>query len=109
MSYVTNVLLHIGTLEDEEARMAEVNRFLEARHGGLVSLQSSGDWYGGTKGFEASLWVGAFNYLDREGFLRHLLTVAWEYPDEVQVIWCGQDDDVFSIVTLNDAPAWRAP
>lgn len=102
MSYVTNVLLGFDVLEDEDARIAEVNTFfsVERHRRGLVSLEAPGDWYGGTKGFEHPLFVGAFNYFDEEGFLRHLRLLPWEYPEHVQVILCRQDDDVFSIVTL---------
>jgi protein associated with RNAse G/E len=103
MSVVTNLILHIGILEDEEDRIKDVNEFWEDGIG-LVSFDSSDlprGWYGGTKMLEANLYVGAFNYLDLDEFITHLEKIRWEYPEEVQVIVKEQEDDLFRIIQLS--------
>lgn len=104
MSVVTNLILHIGISEDEEERIKDVNKFFEDKNG-LVSLDDSKiprGWYGGSKMLECNLYIGAFNYLDLDEFIKHCKNIKWEYPDEIQIIVKEQEDDLFRIIKLGD-------
>jgi len=103
MSNVTNVILHMGILEDARARIQEVNDLSSLRDGGtgtfLVNANPN-DVSGGTKALEATIFLAAFNHLHLGEFMRELKTIAWEHPDELQVIVQEQDDEIFRILTL---------
>jgi hypothetical protein len=99
MSEVTNVLLAFSILEDDDARIADVNAWLEASCGhALKSVWDNRDCYGGGKAMEAPLFAAALNYLPLDQFLAHLRTVRWKEPDCVQLILRGQHDDRWRII-----------
>ncbi len=102
MSVVDNCILSFCILEDEDNRLADVNRFFGDREGfiGVEDLSLPGGWYGGTKFLETPLFIGAFNYFEEAEFVEHLKTIGWEHPENVQLIIQRQSDDVFSIVTI---------
>ena len=94
MSWVTNVILHVGLFDRE--LVSKVNEFFE-RDGikGFVSLDDDSlpqGWYGGTKFLEASFSAGAFNYLDMNNLLAHIRTIEWSQPESVQLIVVDQED-----------------
>ena len=64
MSYVTNVILYIGILNDVDAKIKEVNAYFEDdSFNGLVSVEDEklpNGWYGGSKYLECDLFIGAF-------------------------------------------------
>jgi hypothetical protein len=94
MSEVTNVLLAFSILEDADARIAEVNAWLdEVEQLPLGSVWDSDSAVGGGKRMDAPLYAGAFNYFDLPGFLAFLRTVAWSQPSDVQVIVRAHDED----------------
>ena len=97
MSRVTNVLLTFDPLEDEDARMAEVDRFFPSRGGFGGTIRDCG----GTKYLEQRVAIGAFNYLNLEAFVGHLRTkVQWEETDSVQLFVCEQEHARFHEVVL---------
>ena len=103
MSCVCDTILKIGTLESEQERLIEVNSYFEDQKGFVLldcdSLpESAKHWYGGSKVFQTTIAIGAFNYLGVEEFKEHLKNnVRWEFPDEMQLIYCNEDDDNFQI------------
>jgi len=107
MSQVTNLILTFSIGEDEDRCINAVNSY-EYRNlkMNLVSVDFNKDlekgttWYGGTKFMEARIYLGAFNYLDIQDFRNYLKTIAWQYPDLVQLIVQEQDDDKFKIIEL---------
>jgi transposase len=107
MSVVTNLILFISSLENEEARISEVNKFTyNGRQMNLVSVDYNKDmstgysWYGGTKFLEATIYIGAFNQLDIEKFRDYLRTLDWEASDLVQLIVKDDNDMKFKILEL---------
>ena len=73
MSLVTNIILHIGILEDEKEKIKEINKFFDGQS--LVSVDDENlprGWYGGSKMLECNLYIGAFNYLRIQEFIDHL-------------------------------------
>jgi len=104
MSNVTNLLLHIGMLENEKARIQEVNNyFLQRETRPLISVGDEAlpnGWYGGDKYLECHLYLGAFNYLHLNEFISHLKTITFEEPETVQLIVKEQSDDMFRIIRV---------
>lgn len=101
MSYVTNLILHMGMIEDEDERIKEVNAFFDEDDNPLVGLNEQPlppGWYGGTKYLECNLYVGAFNYFQLDDFLKHLQTIKWRAPEDVQLFIKDQDDYKFRII-----------
>jgi hypothetical protein len=102
MSVVTNIILSIGISEKPE-RIKEVNKYFD---NGICFVSVDDEklprgWYGGSKMLECEIFIGAFNHLYFEGFMEHLKSVKWEYPEILQVIIKGDDDDIFHIETLS--------
>lgn len=100
MSEVSNLLLAFSILEDANARIAEVNEWLESHEcAALKSVWDNRDCYGGGKRVEAPLYAGAINYLPLNDLLAFLRTVQWKEPDCVQLILQAQHDDRWRIIT----------
>ena len=100
MSYVTNVILNLG-LENYD-RLDDVNAFFDNQRG-FVSLEHDSlpaGWYGGNKSLEVELSVGAFNYLDLDGLVDHICGLGLGYPEDVQLLVCGQEEERFRIVGI---------
>ena len=99
MSEVTNVLLAFSILEDADARVRDVNGWLdEAGQLPLRSVWQTEAAVGGGKRMETPLYAGAFNGLDLSGFLAFLRTLVWSKPDEVQVLVHGQHDTQWRLI-----------
>ena len=109
MSRVTNTILSFSIMEDIKDRLDDVNRFESTGHfhDGHAGFEYEQSWdaqphIGGCKMLEHPTFIGAFNHFDFARFLDHLRQVKWEYADEVQVMVCGQDDDVYTLIDLRD-------
>lgn len=109
MSYVDNVVLLMGCGEvhekddgtDELPALDRLNAWLQSTEGGKLHLV---DQHGtNSKAMECYVAVGAFNYLRREEFMQAFRGAGWEDPDEVQLMFKGQDDDVFSEHRVTDS------
>jgi len=105
MSYVTNIILNLGTLEEHEERMREVNAFFEKEGKRGLVLMDEGDapryWQGGSKAMECWIAMGGFNYLALNDFQEHLKSLKWSFPEDMQLIYKEQDDDTWSIWQLD--------
>lgn len=102
MSVVDNCILSFSIMENEGDRIADVNRFF-GEHKPFISVHDDklpNGWYGGTKYLETPLLIAAFNYFEEVAFIKHLKTIGWKHPENVQLMIQRQDDDVFSIVTI---------
>lgn len=102
MSVVTNVILSFSASEidlddDYLDVIARVNKFFPVGAGFKRSVDETA---GGTKHMERPTFCGAFNYLDLEGFSKHLSNLPWKYPENVQLFVCEQDDEVYRQVEL---------
>lgn len=104
MSYVTNVILHIGILENKDQKIEEVNTyFLDRDIYPLISVVDEKlprDWYGGDKRLECNLYLGAFNYLYLDEFIAHLRTIQWKDPESLQLIIKEREDDKFRVIDI---------
>lgn len=115
MSNVTNAILLFGIEGNfmdradptEANRVREINRFFETDEGGHQKGFVNADdpalpdkWYGGAKCLECTVLLGAFNYLYLERLCKHLLTIAWECPEEVQLLVKEQEDDLWHFVDI---------
>ena len=102
MSWVTNIVLNIGLPGDEE-HIGEVNLFFEEMDvPGLISINHSlpERWYGGDQVFEANLFIGAFDWLELDNFVRHLISIKWEEPALVQLFVKEQNNATFKIIPI---------
>jgi hypothetical protein len=101
MSTVTNMILSFSVLEDEEARMKEVEAFSDD------TTWTSVDTAHG-KCMELPVFLLAANGWDLEGFVMHLRkNVKWEEPQSVRLYASGQWEDAFRQVHL--PPLLTAP
>lgn len=103
MSRVSHALLSFSVLEDESARIREVNHHLAARADGQILGDATqrdenvNPWWGGKKFPEIVLWGAALNFVNLDVVMDAVRAASWRYPAEVQVIWQAQDDDLWSL------------
>jgi hypothetical protein len=109
MSNVTNLILSIGHFDAEADKIVEVNRYFEEpeiealRCRGLVAIDDPAlpeGWYGGSKYFEAYIYLGAFNYLLLDEFIEYVRSIQWQSPESVQLVVMEQEDDRFRIIDV---------
>lgn len=94
MSTVTSMILSFSVLEDEEARMEEVEAFSEDTTWTAVDTTHG-------KCMELPVFLLAANGWDLEGFGLHLRkNVRWEEPQSVRLYVCGQQEDAFREVCI---------
>jgi hypothetical protein len=103
MSYVADTILVFSICEDEHARLADVNRVLapctcpsgQQFVGNVADFETKAGTsaYGGCKALQTPTFVAAFNYLDIEQFVEGLRTIAWEHPEEVQLLVSNENDE----------------
>lgn len=99
MSVVTNLLVSFSILEDDDARLEDLNRWLDGeQHPPLVNFWRMRECYGGSKHMEAPLLAGAFNHFEMIPFIAFLRTVRWEWPDEVQVLVRAPDESTWHVI-----------
>ena len=100
MSDVTNVILTFSILENAELRLRNVNQYFSSRWANETHTEDLFEVHdtavAGTKFLEHPTCIGAFNYLNADAFLKHVVNVPWEYPDKVQVFICDQDEDSYT-------------
>ena len=112
MSEVTNIILNIeywilnfGLIDSK--KISEVNCFFEREDLGFVSVDAETlptVWYGGTKRFEAELYLGAFNNINLKKLISHLKGIQWKSPNCVQLIVMEQNDSKFRIIEITRDP-----
>lgn len=101
MSEVNNTMLSFSVLEAEARRMVEVNASSLLRE--QVFVDNTGypaTGWGGSKYPEKPVWAAAFNYVPLEDVLEAARSAKWEYPAEVQILWHGQHDDLWTVHAL---------
>lgn len=89
MSFVTNVILTFDS--GDEKLFPEVNKFFEETCG----FKEISEHAGGTKYLEICVAVGAFNYLVLDDLIGYIHRIKWEYPENVQLFVCEQEDERF--------------
>ena len=110
MSRVTNVILYVPTLEEEEYEdgpivpVVALNRLLAAEDY-KTAFERVDQYAGGGKVFEATIFMAAFNYAATYELLRLIRSQPWTYPDEVQVFVKEEDDDGFALYGIKEEEA----
>lgn len=106
MSQVTNIIILFSCSEDESRIVNELSQF-EYKKDSFFYIKSINDktlpkhWYGGSKGFEASVLIGAFNYLNIFDLIKYMKNIKWEYIEDVQLLYKEQEDYIFNLISLN--------
>ena len=104
VSVVTNVMLHVGIVE--ERGLEEINQEFEEGTGlRCITNWEHNDW-GGTKVPECTVYAGAMNYLDVQGFMERIAAMPWTCPEEVQLFIAQQDDSRFAVYLL-ESGSWK--
>lgn len=101
MSCVTNAILCVDILEPRlwlDRVNEQINDQADAGGQQFVDINTPEAWYGGTKCWEANTAVAAFNYFPPTAIAKAVAACQWEYPENVQLIVCDQDDEQFSIL-----------
>lgn len=108
MGLVTSVALICscseGSHDEGVPAIASVNRWLREhcdapKSDGNVLVQVD-QHAGGTKGFEANLFIGGFNYLDVDGFVQAVRAAPWQDPKRVQLLIRREGDEGFEGVRM---------
>ncbi len=104
MSSITNLIIHFSCSEHRDEMINEINQYKIRGHDfDIVSADDPSlpkKWYGGSKMLEAVLLIGAYNYLDIDDLILFLKTIKWQHPEDVQVMYCTQDNFKFTLVDL---------
>jgi hypothetical protein len=103
MSHITDVILLVSVLDEDVAH--RVNEFFltSGSQSGTPGQMIRVDEYAsaGHKAMQATVYAGAFNYLDIVGFLRHVASLPWEDRSTVQVLLQDEHDDQFHLLGLD--------
>jgi len=113
MSLVTNAILAYGSGEHEPEDQGPwvdiINKFSDGttcEGQGFVGVEDTRvhgenwDWYGGHKRLECYLAIAAFNYLDLTALVRHLRSLPWYHPEDVQLFIKREVDDRFQLIDI---------
>lgn len=98
MSRVANVIL-TAALEVEDTSVAAINAYLRSRYGTHVELKNVREHAGGGKKMECDVFLVAINNLDMPELLVEFHGMGWEWPEQVQLMIKGQEEEFFSIHT----------
>ena len=99
MSLVTNVIFKVAC--GDEDKIVKLNGLFKSG----VEFKScddveGGGWYAGSRRLECYIYPGAFNYLVMEDLVDAINKIEWEYPECVQLLAQGQEDDKFEDIKL---------
>lgn len=110
MSRVTNVILHVSILEDEEfedgpiIRVVDLNRTLVLDKLN-TKFERVDQHAGGGKVFEAPVFMAAFNHCPTGIILSFVRRQPWAYPEDVQVFVKEEEDDGFKLYGITEEGA----
>lgn len=105
MSNVTNLILTFSLSEKENSIMNQICNFEYTPNGFYIKSIDDPDlprgWYGGNKMFEGKVYLGAYNYLEFDNFVTHLINnVNWKHIEDVRLFVLKDEDDFFQTVKL---------
>jgi len=105
MSWYNTVILSFNCNEYEDAedetnqdcaQLRRVNAWLKRRH--YTPLWNLNSIHSGHLGSNAVLFGGCYNYLDVDGFCRAVRRQRWQDPQDVQIIFWGDNDERFTVL-----------
>jgi hypothetical protein len=119
MSYVTSVILTYPLWEtsndsDEKedvggTRLEEINNgdwtYSDIKF--VYDFEAEQKICGGSKALERWVLIGSFNYLDVGKLMDHLNKVNWIEPYHVQLLVCGENDDVMTLFCMDKDKMWH--
>ena len=98
-STLGNILGNLGGFGD---KMGQVNAFFTERD--QPELESIDPvWEGRGKALECSVYVGAYNRLEVDDFVKHLRGIEWNAPEFVQLFVKDQEDMAFRVISIGEA------
>jgi hypothetical protein len=101
MSEVTNVLLAFSISEDADARLAEIDAFLDDHEQlPFASVWTTDAAVGGGKRMDAPLYAGAFNGFHVRRFVAFLRALPWADPEQVQVMVRAPREDGWQLIAV---------
>lgn len=105
MSQVTNIIILLSSSENETEVIHNLSKF-EYKRDNFFFIKSikdktlPKDWYGGSKRFEASALIGAYNFLNIVDLIQYMKNMKWEYIEDVQILYKEQEEDTFKLISL---------
>jgi len=101
MAHVTSIILATGY---NESGVKELLKYIEINSSfGLVSIDDEKlpqPWTGGSKPFEADLYLGGINYLDVDDMIEFARQIKWDDPEQVQFMIKVEGDMRFKLINL---------
>lgn len=110
MSWVTNMLVSVDLVDDEQ--VVELSDWLrhecpvngptaprDAQGVGWLAKTDQGDavGWGGNKRPECTVWAGVLNHADLDAVLKRVATIPWREPQWVQVLLMDQEEATFRL------------
>lgn len=111
MSYVTDIILIVDILEEENKETGEYRlvKRLNAEMARIHPSQAGPDWpmfvrvdktSGGGKVMQASVFQAAINFLDEVAFWELLRSIPWEHPENLQIVMKRENETLFTLYHL---------
>lgn len=101
MSFVTNVILKTSCAEECDA-IKKINEYLENENKGQLSQVDS--FVKSKKAIECNIYIGGFNFLDIESFIKLFRSIKFNCPDEAQLFIQEQDEGLFTSYAKKEPP-----
>lgn len=104
MSHVTDVILTVSLLEQNDVYPADVYPAVEALNTWLSErdkgeLKRVDSFAGGRKAVQAAVFMGAFNFLDIPEFVAAVAAAPWGYRDGLALFVKNEYADRFTDMT----------
>jgi len=100
MSDITNIMLTFSCLEDDGKFEKSMIDYFKATDGPKERLVKFDSNTLPCYAFEAYLYVGTFNYMNKDAFMLFLIDYQWRNRESVQVFIQTQESSMFSEMTL---------
>lgn len=85
------------------SKMEQVNAFfVERDQPELESIDPV--WEGRGKALECNVYVGAYNHLELDEFVKHLRGIVWNAPQFIQLFVKDQEDIGFRLIRIVEQP-----
>lgn len=110
MSHVCDVLILASVMDEDSGAIGAVEAWLvEHRYAEVANALRRVDGNaGGFKAMQATVWAGAYNYLDIPAFLAAVWAAPWDSSEYVQVALKDEHDERWRLhdfgVGLRESP-----
>lgn len=105
MSEITNLIITTSLSENVDYLSKKFKQYsVNGLPFNIVSMESENlpqNWYGGSKMFNANVFIGAFNYLKIDDLIKYLKEhIDWNSPFSVQLFIKEQNDYKFKLIDI---------